>query len=51
MINDDTIMFESANTCKNGGYLMFTSAPGPFRNQGQCVSYFARQRAQTVAPE
>ena len=41
-INENTITFESANSCKNGGYLNFTSAPGPFSNQGQCVSYFAK---------
>jgi hypothetical protein len=28
--------------CKNGGWRNFTSAPGPFRNQGECVSFFAR---------
>ena len=29
--------------CKNGGWQNFTSSPGPFKNQGQCVSYFAKQ--------
>lgn len=29
--------------CKDGGWQNFTCAPGPFKNQGQCVSYFARQ--------
>jgi hypothetical protein len=42
MINTTTFTFESANSCKNGGFLNFTSAPGPFSNQGQCVSYFAK---------
>lgn len=30
----------NANQCKNGGWQNFTSSPGPFMNQGQCVSYF-----------
>jgi hypothetical protein len=29
--------------CKNGGWKNFICAPGPFRNQGQCVSHFASQ--------
>jgi hypothetical protein len=29
--------------CKNGGWLNFPTPPGPFTNQGQCVSYFASQ--------
>jgi len=41
-INNTVYTFESANSCKNGGWQGFTSAPGPFANQGQCVSYFAR---------
>jgi hypothetical protein len=28
--------------CKDGGWLNFIGPPGPFTNQGQCVSYFAR---------
>lgn len=44
VINDTTIMFESAESCKKGGWQQFTSEPGPFKNQGQCVSYFARQQ-------
>jgi hypothetical protein len=36
--------FASANDCKKGGYQNFTFAPGPFKNQGQCVSYFAKQK-------
>jgi hypothetical protein len=31
--------------CKNGGWLNFPSPPGPFTNQGQCVSYFAKQKS------
>jgi hypothetical protein len=40
-INDATYTFESAESCKHGGWRDFTSAPGPFKNQGDCVSYFA----------
>jgi hypothetical protein len=32
------------NDCKDGGWKLFTGQgdePGPFRNQGQCVSFFA----------
>jgi uncharacterized membrane protein len=29
--------------CKHGGWQNFISSPGPFKNQGQCVSYFAKQ--------
>ena len=32
---------DSKDACKNGGWEDFTDEPGPFRNQGQCVSYFA----------
>jgi hypothetical protein len=31
--------------CKNGGWLNFPTPPGPFTNQGQCVSYFEQQEA------
>ena len=31
------------NDCKDGGWRNFVSSPGPFKNQGQCVSYFATQ--------
>ena len=41
-INNATFTFESADSCKKGGWMQFTSAPGPFKNQGQCVSYFAK---------
>ena len=40
-INTTTYTFESAAACKGGGWAAFTSAPGPFKNQGDCVSYFA----------
>ena len=34
----------SKDSCKNGGYKVFQGTngqPGPFKNQGDCVSYFA----------
>lgn len=40
-INGTTFTFESAQSCKDGGWQSFTSTPGPFKNQGDCVSYFA----------
>jgi hypothetical protein len=30
---------ESKEDCKRGGYLKFGPPVGPFKNQGQCVSY------------
>jgi len=42
-INDMLFTFETPPTkdsCKDGGWKDFTSAPGPFKNQGDCVSYF-----------
>lgn len=47
-VNGETIL-GSADTlkelCKKGGYMNMTDNDGnPFRNQGQCVSYFARQK-------
>jgi hypothetical protein len=44
IINSTTFTFEPAPTkdsCKKGGWQDFTSSPGPFRNQGDCVSFFA----------
>jgi hypothetical protein len=41
MINSTTYTFESAQSCKDGGWTQFTSSPGPFKNQGDCVSFFA----------
>jgi hypothetical protein len=46
-INDDTITFDEVvepgdkEKCKKGGWMDFTSSPGPFKNQGDCVSHFA----------
>lgn len=40
-VNGTTYTYESADSCKNGGYASFTSSPGPFKNQGDCTSYFA----------
>lgn len=40
-INNSTTTFENAQSCKDGGWKTFTSSPGPFKNQGDCVSYFA----------
>jgi FG-GAP repeat len=34
----------TVDDCKDGGWLNFIGPPGPFTNQGQCVSYFAKQR-------
>jgi hypothetical protein len=36
----------SPEDCKNGGWQNFTFAPGPFKNQGQGVSYFEHQKNQ-----
>ena len=41
MINDNTYTFENTDSCKKGGWQDFTSSPGPFKNQGDCVSFFA----------
>jgi len=44
MINSTTYTFEPAPTkdsCKKGEWQDFTSSPGPFKNQGDCVSFFA----------
>ena len=32
------------NQCGDGKWQTFTTAPGPFKNQGQCVSYFVHQQ-------
>jgi hypothetical protein len=46
-INTTTFTFEEEvvpsdkEKCKKGGWMDFTSSPGPFKNQGDCVSYFA----------
>jgi hypothetical protein len=36
--------FTNKDDCKDGGWQQFTYPPGPFKNQGQCVSYFAKQQ-------
>jgi hypothetical protein len=41
MINGATFTFESKDSCKDGGWANFNSSPGPFKNQGDCVSYLA----------
>lgn len=48
MINGTTFTFEAEvvdpsdkEKCKKGGWQDFTTSPGPFKNQGDCVSYFA----------
>lgn len=43
MLNSATFTFEptTKDACKEGGWKNFTFAPGPFKNQGDCVSYFA----------
>jgi hypothetical protein len=33
--------FTSKDDCKDGGWKDFIVSPGPFKNQGDCVSYFA----------
>lgn len=32
---------QQLNSCKKDGWKTYTAAPGPFKNQGDCVSYFA----------
>jgi hypothetical protein len=39
-VNDELFTYESAESCKKGGWADFTSSPGPSKNQGDCVSYF-----------
>jgi hypothetical protein len=36
--------FASKDDCKDGGWQNFTFPPGPFKNQGQCVSHFAHEK-------
>nr|MDQ6943655.1 hypothetical protein [Candidatus Eremiobacteraeota bacterium] len=38
--DNEIYTFESAASCKDGGWHQFTASPGPFKNQGDCVSYF-----------
>src|SRR3954451_18508754 len=44
VVDDMTSTFKNKNTCKDGGWATYTGAPGPFKNQGQCVSYYASMR-------
>ena len=43
MINNTTYTFEAEtkDSCKKGGWQGFTSSPGPFKNQGDCVCFSA----------
>lgn len=45
-INDNLYTFETSNkdACKKGGYKNFMFSSGPFRNQGECVSYFEKNK-------
>jgi hypothetical protein len=45
VFNSSTFTFEptTKDACKDGGWVNFTFAPGPFKNQGDCVSYFATE--------
>ncbi|MGH6925356.1 MAG: hypothetical protein ACRED5_16635 [Propylenella sp.] len=36
--------FDNKDDCKKDGWMNFVFEPGPFKNQGQCVSYFAKQQ-------
>jgi len=42
-VNGATYTYEpdSKDDCKDGGWRNFVFAPGPFKNQGECVSHFA----------
>ena len=44
MINSTTYTFEenAKDSCKKRGWQSFASSPGPFKNQGDCVSFLAR---------
>ena len=37
----DEVVSSDKDRCKDGGWEDFTSSPGPFKNQGDCVSFFA----------
>jgi hypothetical protein len=37
-------VWRTKDDCKDGGWRSFISSPGPFKNQGQCVSYFEERR-------
>jgi hypothetical protein len=38
----------SAQACMNGGYMTFNPATGPFQNQGECVSYYNKNKTTPV---
>jgi FG-GAP-like repeat len=38
-----TVNAGTKDGCKDGGWQNYVSFPGPFKNQGQCVSHFAQQ--------
>ena len=42
-VNGNVYTYEPGafSDCKNGGWQNFSYPPGPFKNQGDCVSYFA----------
>ncbi len=40
-VNSDVYTFENKESCKKGGWMSFTTSPGPFKNQGDCVSFFS----------
>jgi hypothetical protein len=37
-----TVNAATKDECRNGGWRNFIGPPGPFKNQGQCVSYFVK---------
>ena len=39
-----TVNAGTKDECQDGGWKNFISSPGPFKNQGQCVNFFAPQR-------
>jgi hypothetical protein len=38
-----TVNAGNKDSCKHGGWQNYVSFPGPFKNQADCVSYFAHQ--------
>lgn len=43
-VNGAIYNYETKDACKGNGWQTFATPPGPFKNQGQCVSYFATQQ-------
>jgi uncharacterized repeat protein (TIGR03803 family) len=39
-----TLAASTPEACKQGGWKAFVFPPGPFKNQGQCVSYFEHRK-------